>query len=88
MRIVPLILLLLLAGCAGHSVACLDAVARDECPSDSPAGQAMAQQRKEAQTFTEIDDARCRPYGKPGSQEYARCRAILEKDRSGFATPK
>jgi hypothetical protein len=48
----------------------------------------MEQQRKEAQTFTEIDEARCRSYGKPGSQEYARCRAGLEKDRSGFATPK
>jgi hypothetical protein len=48
----------------------------------------MEQQRKEAQTFVEIDDARCRPYGKPGSQEYARCRAGLEKEKSGLAAPK
>ena len=48
----------------------------------------MEQQRKDSEMTAEIDDARCRPYGKPGSQEYARCRVSLEKDRSGFATPK
>ncbi len=48
----------------------------------------MEQQRKEAQTFTEIDEARCRTYGKPGSQEYARCRANVEKDRSSFTNTK
>ena len=88
MRTAPLILLLLLSGCAGHSVACLDAVAHDNCPPDSPAGQAMEQQRKEAQTFVEIDDTRCRSYGKPGSQEYVRCRAGLEKERSELVAPK
>jgi len=88
MRIVPLLLLLLLAGCTGYSRECLDWVAHANCPPDSPAGEAMEQQRKETQTFTEIDEARCRSSGKPGSQEYARCRASLEKDRSGFANPK
>ena len=88
MRIVPLILLFLLAGCAGQSAVCLDSVAHVNCPPDSPAGQAMEQQRKEAQTFVEIDDTRCRSRGKPGSQVYDRCRADLEKDRSGFGNSK
>ncbi len=88
MRIAPLILLLLLAGCAGHSIECLDSVAHDNCPPDSPAGQAMEQQRKDTQTFAEIDDARCRSYGDPGSQDYARCRAGLAKERSGLTNPK
>ena len=48
----------------------------------------MERQRKDAQTFVEIDDARCRSYGGPGSQAYAQCRASLEKERSGLAKPK
>jgi len=81
MRVGLLILPLLLAGCAGHSIACLDNKARSDCPPDSPAGQAMQEQRKAAQTFTEIDDARCRSYGDPQSQAYLRCRANLIKER-------
>ena len=81
-----LFFLLLLAGCAGHSISCFDSVARSDCPPDSPAGQAMEEQRKAAQTFTEIDDARCKSYGAPGSQGYARCRASLEKERAGSLT--
>jgi len=89
MRVALLILLLLLAGCAGNSIACLGSEARNDCPSDSPAGKAMEEQRKAAQIFTEIDDARCRSYGDPRSQAYARCRASLDKERSGFTgTPK
>ena len=82
MRAALLILPFLLTGCAGHSIACLDSIARSDCPPDSPAGQAMEEQRKAAQTFTEIDDARCRSYGDPASQAYARCRASLQKERS------
>jgi len=41
----------------------------------------MEEQRKAAQTFTEIDDARCRSYGDPQSQAYVRCRASLNKER-------
>jgi len=49
----------------------------------------MEEQRRAAQTFTEIDDARCRSYGDPRSQAYARCRASLDKERSGLTgTPK
>ena len=81
-----LILLLLLAGCAGHSIACFDSIARSDCPPDSPAGQAMEEQRKAAQTFADIDEARCKSYGAPGSQAYARCRASLEKERSKSLT--
>ena len=89
MRVALLILPLFLAGCAGNSIACLGSTARSDCPPDSPAGQAMEEQRKAAQTFTEIDDARCRSYGDPRSQAYARCRASLDKERSGFTgTPK
>ena len=89
MRVALLILPLFLAGCAGNSITCLGSTARSDCPPDSPAGQAMEEQRKAAQTFTEIDDARCRSYGDPRSQAYARCRASLDKERSGLTgTPK
>jgi len=86
MRVGLLILPLLLAGCAGNSIACLDSQARSGCPPDSPAGKAMEEQRKAAQTFTEIDDARCRSYGDPRSQAYAQCRASIAKERQGFST--
>ena len=82
MRTAPLILLLLLAGCAGHSMACSESVARGDCPPDSPAGKAMEEQRKVRQTFTEIDDARCSAYGNRGSQAYAQCLTNAEKERS------
>ena len=55
-------------------------------PTGFAGGQAMEEQRKAAQTFTEIDDARCKSYGAPGSQGYARCRASLEKERAGSLT--
>ena len=87
MRAAPLVLLLLLAGCAGQSVKCYDFVARSDCPADSAAGEAMEEQRKATQTFTEIDDARCSAYGNPGSQGFAQCRASIEKERSRSATP-
>jgi hypothetical protein len=41
----------------------------------------MEDQRKAAQTISEIDDARCESYGDRASQAYAQCRANLEKDR-------
>ena len=44
--------------------------------------QAMEEQRKAAQTFVEIDDARCRSYGDPRSQAYARCIVALPARRS------
>jgi hypothetical protein len=88
MRTAALFLLLILGGCAGHSIECLDSVARSNCPPDSPAGQAMQQQRKDEETFAEIDDSRCKSFGNPGSQPYAQCRAKLQKDRPASATPK
>jgi hypothetical protein len=42
----------------------------------------MQEQRKAAQTFVEIDDARCSSYGDPRSQAYARCRASLANERA------
>jgi len=89
MRAAALLLLLFLAGCAGHSIECLDSVARNNCPPDSPAGQAMQQQRKDEETFAEIDDSRCKSFGNPGSPAYARCRANIQKERpAASAMPK
>jgi hypothetical protein len=86
MRAAPLVLLLLLAGCAGQSIACLEAVARRDCPPDSPAGKAMQEQRNDTQTFSDIDNARCSAYGNLGSQSYEQCRASIERERSRSAT--
>jgi hypothetical protein len=88
MRTAVLFVLLILGGCAGHSIECLDSVARSNCAPDTPAGQAMEQQRKVEQTYSEIDDARCKSYGNPGSPPYAQCRAGLQKERLGSATAK
>jgi hypothetical protein len=87
MRTAPLILLLLLAGCAGHSITCFESVARADCPPDTAAGKAMEEQRKATQTFTEIDDARCSAYGNRGSQGYAECRASIERERLKSTAP-
>jgi len=86
MRAAPLVLLLLLVGCAGQSIACLEAVARRDCPPDSAAGKAMQEQRNDTQTYSDIDNARCSAYGNLGSQSYEQCRASTERERSKSAT--
>jgi hypothetical protein len=82
MRLRLLILAVILSGCAGHSIECLDAVARSGCPPDSAAGQAFEQQRRAEQTFAEIDDARCKSFGARGSPAYAQCRDSIEQERN------
>jgi hypothetical protein len=81
-RTAPLVLLVVgLAGCAGHSLKCEDATALSGCPPDSAAGQAMKQKQEEIRDLSEIDEARCTSHGSPGSQLYSQCLAQIKKDR-------
>ena len=55
------------------------------CDTESAIRRQQQEQLKQAQdevdAVAQIDDAKCRNYGQPGSNAYVQCRASLKSDR-------
>ena len=87
MRRAPLILLLaiLLAGCASHSLECATGTPRADCAKGTEGHDALVHQQQDKKTVDSIDDARCRAYGaQPGSPDYIACRRRTSQDRKNY----
>ncbi len=87
MRLTPAMLVLasiLISGCASQSVDCAMGVGHNRCTPGTKEYEQMMQKQQDqqdAKTAAEIDDARCRSYGAPGSPEYVECRRRATEDQ-------
>jgi hypothetical protein len=71
----------LVAGCAGHSVDCSMGAGQNGCVPGTGEFEEMTQQKQDALTSAEIDDARCQAFGEAGSAAYAECRRKMLADK-------
>jgi hypothetical protein len=72
-----------LSGCAIRSIDCTLGAAHADCAKDTAGHEAAQDIQRAGQTTATIDDARCRSYGfAPGSPNYSRCRADIDKQRT------
>jgi len=69
------IIVLFLAGCAGHSLDCVTGTSNKDCAPGTIGHQQMVQERQGEDTVASIDDARCRSHAAPGSKDYLDCRS-------------
>ena len=78
---------LLLAGCAGHSIGCETGIGSHENCAPGTTAYEEKQDEKAAKTAVgAINDAKCQSYGfQPGTPAYAQCRKDFD-DRDALAT--
>ena len=72
-----------LPGCAIRSIDCTLGAPHADCAKDTLGHEAAQDVRKTVETAATIDDERCRSYGfAPGTPNYSRCRADIERQRT------
>jgi len=72
-----------MSGCTIHSIDCTLGTAHADCAKGTIGHEAAQDEQRAGQTSATIDDARCRSYGfAPGSPDYSRCRADIDKQRT------
>jgi hypothetical protein len=72
-----------LSGCAINSIDCTLGAPHADCAKGTIGHEAAQDIQRAGQTTETIDDSRCRSYGfAPGSPNYSRCRADIDKQRS------
>jgi len=63
-------LVLLAAGCSGHSIGCVTGTSDKDCAPGTMGHQQMVQERQGEETTATIDDARCRSIAPLNSSGY------------------
>ena len=72
-----------LPGCTIRSIDCTLGAPHADCAKDTLGHEAAQDVRRAEQTSATIDDERCRSYGfAPGTANYSRCRADIDKQRA------
>ena len=72
-----------LPGCTIRSMDCTLGTPHADCPKDTLGHDAAQDARRAGETAATIDDERCRSYGfAPGTSNYSRCRADIERQRT------
>ena len=72
-----------LPACTIRSIDCTLGTPHADCPKDTLGHDAAQDARRAGETAATIDDERCRSYGfAPGTPNYSRCRADIERQRT------
>jgi hypothetical protein len=72
-----------MSGCTIRSIDCTLGSPHADCAKDTLGHEAAQDVRRAEQTTVTIDDERCRSYGfAPGTPNYSRCRADIDKQRT------
>jgi len=72
-----------LPACTIRSIDCTLGAPHADCAKDTLGHEAAQDLRRAEQTSATIDDERCRSYGfAPGTANYSRCRADIDKQRA------
>ena len=86
-RQASILVAVLLAGCAGHSIDCEMGITwHENCAPGTAAYEERQEEKATKAAVGAIDDAKCQSYGfQPGSLGYAQCRKDFD-DKDALAT--